>query len=153
MNPVVPPLPLNAPSAAEGLLALMLMVQQKLIRPSEQMTRDSLSPTQFQALGTLAMQGSQTMSELAQLMAISKQQLTPVVDRLERDGLVLRAGDAADRRVVRLEVSPAGVEFLGKMKVQFEAVVTRQISPLPPEDQAALLEALNRITVILSKLP
>jgi DNA-binding MarR family transcriptional regulator len=131
----------------------MLMVQQKLIRPSEQITRDSLSPLQFQALGTLSLQGSQTMSELAQILVISKQQLTPVVDRLERDGLVLRRSDPADRRLVRLEVSQDGFAYLVKMKNQFETMVTSKIQPLDEADQAALWAALDTVTDILAKLP
>jgi DNA-binding MarR family transcriptional regulator len=146
-------LPATAPSVAGSLLTLMLMVQQKLIRPSEQITRDSLSPLQFQALGTLSLQGSQTMRELAQILVISKQQLTPVVDRLERDGLVARKSDPADRRLVRLELSPAGSAYLLKMKEQFEAMVTSKIQPLDGQDQAALWAALDTVTGILAKLP
>jgi DNA-binding MarR family transcriptional regulator len=131
----------------------MLLVQQKLIRPSEQITRDSLSPTQFQALGTLAMGGPLTMTELAVALAISKQQLTPVVDRLEREALLTREGDSADRRVIRLRVSPSGFNYLERMRIEFEALVTRQISPLGKKDQRELLEALNTIKVVLAKLP
>ena len=119
MNPSL----LQPQNTAEELLLLMLQFQRKLIRPSEHLHRDSLSPIQFQALGTLSQFGPQSMSELAAVLMISKQQLTPVVDKLDRMGLVIRTGDALDRRVIRLGLSPGGYDFLNNIKIYFVELV------------------------------
>jgi DNA-binding MarR family transcriptional regulator len=51
---------------------------------------------------------SVTMSELAKQLGVGESAATAVVDRLVRQGLVLRRDDPSDRRVVRLALSDEG---------------------------------------------
>ncbi len=139
-------------TVAEEMLTLMMIFQRKLIRPSEQITRESISPMQFQALGVLANMGPQTMSELAMGLVVSKQQLTPIVDKLERMDLVVRTGDPTDRRVIRLELSPRGLEFLIKLKDEFVEMVEKKLSPLESSDRQSLKDALHQVSNLLNKL-
>ena len=139
-------------TVAEEMLTLMMIFQRKLIRPSEQITRESISPMQFQALGVLANMGPQTMSELAMGLVGSKQQLTPIVDKLERMDLVVRTGDPTDRRVIRLELSPRGLEFLIKLKDEFVEMVEKKLSPLESSDRQSLKDALHQVSNLLNKL-
>ena len=139
-------------TVAEEMLTLMMIFHRKLIRPSEQITRESISPMQFQALGVLANMGPQTMSELAMGLVVSKQQLTPIVDKLERMDLVVRTGDPTDRRVIRLELSPRGLEFLIKLKDEFVEMVEKKLSPLESSDRQSLKDALHQVSNLLNKL-
>jgi DNA-binding MarR family transcriptional regulator len=51
---------------------------------------------------------SLTMRELAKKLAVGESAATAVVERLVRQGLVVRRDDPADRRVVRLDLSETG---------------------------------------------
>lgn len=53
--------------------------------------------------------------------------ITRLVDRLERRGLVARARDAADRRVVRTQVTPAGLELLARLDEPVDRIHERQL--------------------------
>ena len=67
---------------------------------------------------------------------------------LVRAGLVERAGDAGDRRVVRNALTPAGRELIDRPWETRRAVLASALRRASPEDRAAIargLEALCRV--------
>lgn len=52
--------------------------------------------------------GPLTMTELGQRLMVSGGNMTGLTDRLQREGLVERRGDPADRRVQRISLTPRG---------------------------------------------
>lgn len=63
------------------------------------------------------------MTDLAQAIMLSPAGLTHMVTRLERDRLVERAVDPADRRSFLVLLTPAGRERLGAARVTHNAVI------------------------------
>jgi DNA-binding MarR family transcriptional regulator len=59
--------------------------------------------------------GQLSMSEIARRLTVTPTNVTQLINGLERDGLVERRRDAADRRVIRIGLTAAGSE-------RFEAV-------------------------------
>src|SRR5688500_4699404 len=51
-----------------------------------------------------------TLGDLAALLSCVRSNITGLVDRLEADGLVRRIADPSDRRSIRAELTPLGVE-------------------------------------------
>jgi DNA-binding MarR family transcriptional regulator len=58
---------------------------------------------------------SVTMRELAKELDVGESAATAVVDRLVRQGLVVRCDDPSDRRIVRLALSVAGESLVNKL--------------------------------------
>lgn len=73
--------------------------------------------------------GEATPRDLARRMWVNPATITGIVDTLERDGLVQRHRDAADRRQVRLSLTPRG----RSLAVGVSAAVRVQIRPTPTE--------------------
>ena len=73
---------------------------------------------QWVVLRILAEEPQVSHRELAERMYLSAPTLTHHLDRLEADGLLTRTRDTGDRRVVRVDLTPAGAERL----VELEAV-------------------------------
>jgi DNA-binding MarR family transcriptional regulator len=71
------------------------------------------------------------LSELAQHQNCVRSNITQLVDRLEKEGLVRRRPDPADRRSVRAALTPAGEQAYRKAK---RALV---------EEQQAIVESLS----------
>jgi DNA-binding MarR family transcriptional regulator len=70
-----------------------------------------LSMAKHSALSKLAEAGEPlTLSDLAERLSCVRSNITQLVDRLEADGLVRRVDDPADRRSVRAELTPLGIE-------------------------------------------
>jgi DNA-binding MarR family transcriptional regulator len=55
--------------------------------------------------------GKLTPSQLADIMLRSRNSVTKLIEGLEKDGFVKRTHSTEDRRIVYIEVSPAGLEF------------------------------------------
>ncbi len=84
---------------------------------------------------------SVTMRELARQLGVGESAATAVVDRLVRQGLVVRCDDPADRRVVRLTLSADGDSVVTEM----HATVCRKTASLLDvlsDDQLAQLVAI-----------
>ena len=83
-------------------------------RLSDMLKPHGLSPTQFNALRILrgAGQSGRTCSEIAERMINRDPDITRLLDRLERRGLVGRSRDTRDRRVITTRITSAGLQLL-----------------------------------------
>jgi DNA-binding MarR family transcriptional regulator len=88
------------------------------------------------------------MSELAALLTVDPPNLTPVVDDLERAGLVERQPHPTDRRVKLVVATPAGAA-LAQTADEILARPPARLSALPAEE----LERLVRILGLLQPDP
>lgn len=61
-----------------------------------------------------------TMSELSQRMMVTGGNVTGIADCLEKEGLIVRKVDTADRRVVRVELTADGKRQFQRMAAEHE---------------------------------
>lgn len=140
-------------SVADAMLDVLPLLREKLIRPYEQETRNSLGLIQTRAIRILLQHEPMSMQELAAKVRISKQQLTPIMKKLMERGLVERASDPKDRRVVRIRMSQEGTRFAEEMRARIVQLLGRQIEDLKTEDLQLLDESLRNMLRIVHKLP
>ena len=76
---------------------------------------------------------------------ISKATLTGVVKTLESRGLILREGDENDRRLVRLRLTPEGMELMDKIFPEFNAVESEIIANLSDNKVNGLTRTLRDV--------
>lgn len=93
-----------------------------------------LQPVQWQALRFLAVANrfSRTPSGLTAWLGQTKGSVSQTINALVRKGLVMRTGDAADRRVVRLALTDAGKHAV----VSATPVAGEILAALDEEDRA-----------------
>lgn len=106
---------------------------------------------QSQVLGWLRKKGDLSQCQLARLLRIEPATLAGVLERMERDGLILRIADRSDRRrkLVRLNQC---AEELGETAVECSArVCARAVQGLSPQEIDALRELLKRTLENLSE--
>jgi DNA-binding MarR family transcriptional regulator len=83
--------------------------------------------------------------ELAQALHVGGPNMTVQLDKLQRQGLVTRRADLADRRVTRVAITPKGrrtFTVLAGVVGGFEAEVQREMSE---REASALSRSLDRI--------
>lgn len=123
----------------------------RLARILRQQDPGSLGPTMSSALATISHDGPLTLGALAAREHVAPPSITKVVDKLEAAGLVDRHQDTSDRRVFRVEVTPAGRRHLAALRSRRTAWLASRLEELDPEDLARLaaagdvLERLSRI--------
>ena len=78
--------------------------------------RWDLSPSQFNILNLLRHRsGGSTQTELSRELIMHRSNLTGLVDRLEKRGLVVRHSDPTDRRVHQVAITPSGRKLVMKI--------------------------------------
>ncbi|MBA0050894.1 TetR family transcriptional regulator [Streptomyces sp. AJS327] len=112
--------------------------------------RHGVSLAAFEVLAALRAAGApyrRTMGEIAAAGAVSAGGVTQHADRLEEAGLITRERDGQDRRIVRLRLTPAGLDLVGSVSEERRGQERELLAGLVPGDQrqlAALLDGLRR---------
>lgn len=104
----------------------------------------SVTIHQLTALGHLK-GGSVTMRELARDLDVSESSATAVTDRLVRQGLVERRDDPADRRVVRLALSPTGSALVDRLDEAVASKTSEMLSALTDTQLEQLIDILETL--------
>jgi DNA-binding MarR family transcriptional regulator len=101
----------------QRLLAFRTSLRRFLHWSDTQATAAGLTAAQHQLL--LVVRGSAepgpTISDVAEALLLRHHSTVGLVDRAEKAGLVERCVDTADKRVVRLRLTPFGEELLGRL--------------------------------------
>jgi DNA-binding MarR family transcriptional regulator len=104
-------------------------------------------PVDATALTIIFDEPSCTPSYLARSLTMSGGAVTSLVDRLLHLGLVTRKRRETDRRSVDLTLTPAGSELSIRLRRHADDVMNRSMHP---EDRAAIVDYLDRATVMLA---
>lgn len=142
----------NLVEVVDKLLLLLPTLEKRLIRPLELEIKPSLSILQYNALFIMKNDGILTMSELSNKMCISKQQLTPMVDKLIDNGLVERMTNEKDRRIINVKLSERGYNFLNDSKAEITEALKKRMEVFDKDEVNTLLKAIDDIYSITKKL-
>jgi DNA-binding MarR family transcriptional regulator len=81
----------------------------------------------------------------AEALLIKRSNMTKLVNRLERGGLVRRRASGRDRRTVGLYLTPVGRRRLGVLLPQVAAHDAEATQPLSPRERRALVDLLAKL--------
>jgi MarR family transcriptional regulator, organic hydroperoxide resistance regulator len=135
----------SAEQRVEEMLSLLFALSERLRAHFESSIAEfDLSAPQAKALRYLAAAGPAPMREVAASLQCDASNVTGIVDRLERRGLVERRPGSDDRRVKYLLLTSRGHEVARRLwaRVLDGAPAVRE---LVDADQLVLLGVLNRI--------
>lgn len=107
-----------------------------------------LTPTSIAALATIERHGPLTPSEIAAIERVKRPTITRTLGCLEREGLIDRAPDPADRRSALVSVNAAGRERLRRLRGRKNAYLARRMRDLSDEE----VETLERAAEILERM-
>jgi DNA-binding MarR family transcriptional regulator len=113
-----------------------------------------LTRAQFDILKILEHQtadGSADQTALGRMLVVNRSNITGIVDRMERDGLVVRAGDPADRRIKRIRVTPKGRRLFRSADAAYVRRTAEVVAGLTPSDFAALCRLMESIRAALRR--
>ncbi len=117
------------------LHAAMLHMMRRVRREDEAF---GLSAPRMSALSTVAFGQSRTIGEMAAMEQVSPPTITRLVDALERDGLVVRESDAADRRTVHVRATAKGRRAIEQGRKRRVAFLAARLQALPADEVRAV---------------
>jgi MarR family 2-MHQ and catechol resistance regulon transcriptional repressor len=108
--------------------------------------RWDLSPSQFNVLNLLRFNpAGLSQTELSRQLIMHRSNLTGLVDRLEKRGLVARREVAADRRAYSVVLTAAGAKLLREILPRYYADAARVWDRLPARRAAELIADLQQV--------
>jgi MarR family 2-MHQ and catechol resistance regulon transcriptional repressor len=145
IQPVMPPDGSDPRYAA--LLALLRAADTIWNASHALFARWDLSPSQFNVLNLLGDRpDGLTQTELGRALIMHRSNVTGLVDRLERRGLVARHEAARDRRAWRVRLTPAGARLLRAIRPRYLAAASQVWGALPAPRVRALARELDNLT-------
>jgi DNA-binding MarR family transcriptional regulator len=137
---------------AEGALLLFPLLKRLLRGDPDDPARVPFRNQSYHILKMLERHGPLPMSVMGKQLAIAKQNMTTLIDKLIGAELVERRKDAADRRVVRIAITPRGTRFLEQSRTALKRIIRRNLAELSDEDLRSLGTAFQTIRAVVSKL-
>jgi len=115
------------------------------------MHKTGLTPAQLVTLHMLENGDAETVSRLAERLAITRGAVSHLVDRLVRQRLVTREESETDRRRKRLELTSAGRKLLTRLHQQRVSDLASALARVSGEARAELEGAVRRTTTELRR--
>jgi DNA-binding MarR family transcriptional regulator len=132
-------------SEEEKILLDLLRTTEILSRPfAELMKNEDLSNTQYNVLRILrgASEGL-PCGEIGSRMITRDPDITRLLDRLEKRGLISRCRDDKDRRMVLTQITQDGLKLLDRLDEPIQEIHRRQLGHLGRERLKQLSELLR----------
>lgn len=123
-----------------------------LVRTCDRLTRslvpvikaEDLSSTQYNVLRILRGAGEELpCGEIASRMVTRDPDITRLLDRLEKRGLISRRREAEDRRTVLTRITPDGLELLARLDKPVRDAHTKLLGHLSHEQLRELADLLR----------
>src|SRR6266536_5376516 len=133
------------PCPEEAAFVDLARTTEMLSRPVAQiLKKEDLSATQYNVLRIL--RGSPeglTCGEIANRMITRDPDVTRLLDRLEKRGLISRCRETKDRRTVMSRITPDGLKLLARLDIPVQSAHRKQLGHLGRERLRTLTELLR----------
>lgn len=137
---------------AVGLWVRIAKVYSLVLREIRERILVDCTIPQFDVLASLmrAPEGI-PLVELSRRLLVTAGNITGIINRMVRDGLVARARDPKDRRVVRVKLTPKGRRRAGVLIPKHSKNITDILAVLSPPEQKLFKELLEKLRYRLSR--
>jgi DNA-binding MarR family transcriptional regulator len=133
-------------NTAEGLEQAAILVLRHLS------DRTGMGLTASMALGTLDREGPARVTALAAAASIGQPAMTELVQRLARQGLVIRVVDPGDGRAALVTITDAGRALLDAQRRDRRDRLADLLAALPADDEVTLTLAMHVALPVIRRL-
>lgn len=117
--------------------------------------KHGVTTQQWSVLGALSRpQATEGMSvgDLSKFLLVSRQNLTGILSRLERDGHIVRVTDAEDRRSRRVKLSLKGTQLWAKLQIPIHEFYDKALKDMSFDDRVAFIHYFSKLQKNMSQL-
>jgi DNA-binding MarR family transcriptional regulator len=120
-------------------------------RQANELYKGKITLPQLLILDLLIRQGESRMTDLARFMQVTTAAMTGIVERLVRDGYVIRVYHPEDRRIIKVKLSAKGSALVEKINAQRQKMAINIFGHISSADRADYLRILMQIKEVLLK--
>ena len=137
-------------SANENVIKDIVESIRRLVRAeyldSQKMSKQyGLTGPQSLVLRLLIKNGALSSADLSRQMYVTPSNITGIIDRLEKKGLVERIRKQGDRRIALITLTPAGQKLGQTIPDPIEKKIVNQLADLEPEQLQQMAMAMSQI--------
>lgn len=110
----------------------------------------SMSISQVKTLLCIIENGKISSKKLADMLDVTPANITGIIDRLIEQGLVRRVESSQDRRVVFLEVTPAGKKLVENLEQHFSERSSKMLSAMSENNLEHLYLGLSAFQKVVN---
>ncbi len=139
-------IPFEIKPELDAILEAVVYLYTESRRVTKEVARSAeLTGPQLTVLKVLEGVGDLSLSELSERIRAQNSTVTGIIDRMEREGLVVRARSTEDRRVVHIRLTSKGAKIAGEIAVEPMEVFRGALDSLSPSEVRDLLRILTKI--------
>lgn len=112
----------------------------------------AVTKQQFEILNTLDEEGTLQVAEIGKKLYIAKAQMTQLLDKLSKLGLIEKKPSSADRRAIDVSLSAHGRTVLVSDKEKIRQAVVDVLSKVSDDDLLELSASLQKVRDIVSRI-
>ena len=143
---------IDASQSAEDILRAIRRILQSITIHSKQLYRQAgLTVPQMLCLRAIgrADHNEVTAAEVARQVQLTPATVTGILDRLERNGLIIRERRSRDRRKICLNLTPVGKEHMESLDPSLQDRFLVRLMTLDETDRLAILGTLKRLVEMI----
>jgi MarR family transcriptional regulator for hemolysin len=140
----------NLDACARELLEVMPLVMQDLRQTMRSHSAADLRVPELRSLAFLRHSPGSNLTDLAEYIGVSLPSMSKLVDALSSRGLIDRQADPADRRRVRLQLTPEGASVLARAREAVKARFAARLARLGEEDIALVTAGMALLRELFS---
>lgn len=106
---------------------------------------------QYTVLSVVGRHAGMSSAELSRRFYVTPQTMNELIGGLERRGLIVRKADPSNRRILRMSVTDAGRDLLGRCDALADTVEAQVFASLSDEDYRRLTELARKLAHDLRK--
>lgn len=132
------------PGELPDLVRELADLQRSLLDPATQ--EAGLNEARYSVLRELRFRQSEgcSQSELARGLYLSESNLSTLLDRMVRDGLLMRERSRLDRRKSIIRITPCGAELADAIRHREDEIMSRLWSLIPVDSRSSMSQDLAR---------
>jgi len=133
----------------EALLNIYYTTSRLKKRADEFLRTFGLTDVQFNVLMLLHYQSSPdeglNQTQLSSMMLVNRANVTSLIDRMEKAGLVVRIADTSDRRYNIIKLTAKSKKLLAQIEPLYANQIKKIMAPLKGPEQKKLITMLGKI--------
>ncbi|MEV6833237.1 MarR family transcriptional regulator [Streptomyces sp. NPDC051133] len=144
---------MEAADAGASPEELMIAVEQLVLHVRRSATTGGLSSAASSVLSRLGREGPHRLTDLARSQGVSQPNMTQLVTRMERAGLVRRTADSRDGRGVLVAATDTGLEVFRQRRAERTQALLEVVERLSGREQEAVRLALPALARAIRERP
>lgn len=137
---------------AHNLIGIMPLFKKKILKNDCKFPQDNFNHSHLQVMVVLQEDGRQSISEVGKKLLISTPNMTKLLNKLIDEGMVERFPDKKDRRIINIDITSKGNDYLNKKFDYIKIVLKDKLSTLPNSQLEKLNKSLQDLNDVLTEI-